>query len=1270
MSGTSLTIEQALHCAKCNAKATIVEECTDVAFSPDEVVLIKCPIPKCRQKPWFYCKSCKKKQRTMGLLTHATRNSHIEAHAIAYPNPNPPPRVDDGAASPVPAFAFPGNDYETANADMAIDDTAMHDAVLEFVEDEMLVNNETLDDDFAQTYVNDGDPSLMDVVTLPETHAGIFNQFPVHSNSVGNEWLLEEFDATKRANPQSLGQCFGRPELQRLKNFWVAELGTGPGRCGGGLMYLAARAFQQTKDSQLNPERYPEYPEAKWHFESMIQYQSMTEKQRLRNSRLLEVITDFVPPESFFKHSHVPKYKELGKYYGGSGQHSMWNNLPTPTAIEVDGVAYVGPRAIVAYAMANGVPVDKILIRNPRIANPSWKPEDDPDPEFLTIKVEELKQCRKSIKWMNSIRENYYDAPFSNLGAPNEPAVGCVVITSFKDGFGASSVKTNRDSIDAKSCTVSPAMEEINSVNNTFPVAIGLKKAKGWETVERMWTKEIAELTGVTEPTYFYHGPTEKVLPWFLKDFAVIADRAERPGLTGSLGFGSDTHRCFTVSGKIQTPSAKVKDVHKFIERERKRKGHNTTKFGWSDKFISKEGKHNGAFFPACGNCRKKGLRKLGLKFRNDSDVPESTDPCPHCLNWELMAKNPLVSLDFPVHDDYPSRFTEGSPVPPPEGRNIFTEEKGHKLPFVQLDWALMIQACKFAFYQASRPKRAWTKAQTMMYLKYCGVSLVLAESLHNIAKACATAKHQDSVDYDDADGVFEFKFPGPWLAKQLCMRDYIEAIMHQLFLGVAESNFEIGTKFLSKNPAAAKMSHAPFLQCLQKLITDLRPFMLSWLLAYPLTGKKGKLGTGSWVSENWIFFIRVSQFVFGWCTREYDSASKYGVDDLSRMVIAYHAFVARCLTHNGIDDALIAETELYMKEFLSAVREFDIRVRYEKLNKPTKKPSERKGTEAWWLKPNYMSLCNLISMMLLIGPLVLWWDGGGKGERFIQMVKPHIQRGVRDDVRAFFVTLLEKLYQVKQMELLDKRYSGKEAPNHTESDAVIDILGEIADLLLPPDEDTTTVTDDEHETTLSDDDEDKEIKNTEVNDAFFTASETHGMTKKKTIYMYRNERHLDEAIADTKPLAGIVEVLTADDGKTAFEFRIVYRKPVKQLARRRVRFDDANGVYFNGMWCAPIVVDKEECVEPIESSTQIQTDAKLSGVAIPLQYIYGEGHEHSKKYCVITNWWKYRTDSGSYSLPSLDPALYDAEFELADNSVEKDDEPVEVRGGNEYAEI
>ena len=41
------------------------------------------------------------------------------------------------------------------------------------------------------------------------------------------------------------------------------------------------------------------------------------------------------------------------------------------------------------------------------------------------------------------------------------------------------------------------------------------------------------------------------------------------------------------------------------------------------------------------------------------------------------------------------------------------------------------------------------------------------------------------------------------------------------------------------------------------------------------------------------------------------------------------------CLTHNDIDDALIVETELYMKECLSAVRDFDIRVRYDNAMQP-----------------------------------------------------------------------------------------------------------------------------------------------------------------------------------------------------------------------------------------------------------------------------------------------------------------------------------------------
>jgi hypothetical protein len=54
-----------------------------------------------------------------------------------------------------------------------------------------------------------------------------------------------------------------------------------------------------------------------------------------------------------------------------------------------------------------------------------------------------------------------------------------------------------------------------------------------------------------------------------------------------------------------------------------------------------------------------------------------------------------------------------------------------------------------------------------------------------------------------------------------------------------------------------------------------------------------------------------------------------------------------------------------------------------------------------------------------------------------------------------------------------------------------------------------------------------------------------------------------------------------------------------------------------------------------------LQTIAKLSAVAIPVWYVIGKNHKNSHKYCVITNWWKYRMADSSYQLPRLDPNMY-----------------------------
>ena len=233
------------------------------------------------------------------------------------------------------------------------------------------------------------------------------------------------------------------------------------------------------------------------------------------------------------------------------------------------------------------------------------------------------------------------------------------------------------------------------------------------------------------------------------------------------------------------------------------------------------------------------------------------------------------------------------------------------------------------------------------------------------------------------------------------------------------------------------------------------------------------------------------------------------------------------------------------------------------------------------------------------------------------------------------------------QLGLLEKLYGLDDGKNNdNQVITVADIIGEIADMLIPLDEEeesstgeTSTLSDDE-----DDEDDDDEEENVHSSDACFSTNEMLGMAKKKTIYVYRNEKQVDEAISAKKPLAGIVEV-TKSNGKTAFEFQIVFRKPVKQFACRRVEFDDADGVLFHGMWCSPMAV-KEEIVQTTESFAEIQSLAKLAAVAIPLWYVIGKGHPNSNKYCVITNWWKYRMSDGWYRLPTLDASLYGTAFQ------------------------
>ena len=196
--------------------------------------------------------------------------------------------------------------------------------------------------------------------------------------------------------------------------------------------------------------------------------------------------------------------------------------------------------------------------------------------------------------------------------------------------------------------------------------------------------------------------------------------------------------------------------------------------FGWSDPFVCKGSGINGAIFPSCTNCRRANLEGLGMHFpkqkkRKNSSARANTS-CTACCDWELLPRDATKAsmLEFPAPSDYPTLATEGCPVVPPTGRDKFGDEI--KLPFIQLSWDVMKQGCRFAFFQASRAKKGWTKATTLSYLRFCGISKALAEELYMAAKECSKAKVQDSVDYTNQSGVGDFKFPAPWLSSEISL--------------------------------------------------------------------------------------------------------------------------------------------------------------------------------------------------------------------------------------------------------------------------------------------------------------------------------------------------------------------------------------------------------------------------------------------------------------------------------------------------------------------
>jgi hypothetical protein len=477
-----------------------------------------------------------------------------------------------------------------------------------------------------------------------------------------------------------------------------------------------------------------------------------------------------------------------------------------------------------------------------------------------------------------------------------------------------------------------------------------------------------------------------------------------------------------------------------------------------------------------------------------------------------------------------------------------------------------------------------------------------------------------------------------------------------------------------------------------QELLKALTKFNLSWLLAFPFSGKK--LTTGTWVSENWLAWIRISKIAYGFCIQRGIDDERLGGNDLLRMVTSFTALIARILSHAPSTSRTTELQEAILKEFLSSIRELDIRTRYNQM-KGSGRPSSSRGDDAaeggshdkemlWWLKSNYVSTLNLARTIQHIGPLINFWDGGGKGERYIQEIKPHIPRGIRDG-KLFFVRLMEKVYKLDCLKKIEgsipekdlktglvlksncddddsNDYSTLSSLPSLESQLGLEVelelrmsLSEESELTEfighppqhpppppppPPPAPVRIVEEDDGDsntTSILPPAEDMVESDTDDFDPWTTPMEADQMSKARTFYIYKNLQTLEMSLEQHEPITGVVSLLEDKP-----QFFVVYRMGRHLLNWKMVEFNDDAGVHVFGMWYAEIVLLDTELAAPANIKLLTQT-AKMSAMAIPLHYCVEPKNmvDDQNKYCVITNWWRERDQDGGYCFPKLSFSYY-----------------------------
>jgi len=415
-------------------------------------------------------------------------------------------------------------------------------------------------------------------------------------------------------------------------------------------------------------------------------------------------------------------------------------------------------------------------------------------------------------------------------------------------------------------------------------------------------------------------------------------------------------------------------------------------------------------YLPPCTSCTKKLL--------NFPNYLQEQSKCENCLLWNHSRKCKMSEYNPPL--DYPIDLI------PSDG----------KLQSVELSFDMLNKVVEYASQKFEQGD--WTEKQLSSYVNSCGINragcLKIIEHCHNkmsydFIRDNVTNSESTllKLDFDKDPAKYSHWRGGPFWKSNLNLYQFVDVLMHLLFLWITKSTREIILHWITDTKRING-----YKKFANSIFYHIAEMSLDWCKL--IVAKSG------WVSDNYIAFARVCKWFYlpivefhikeeykepitsinKWYTkmcRDWLEAHGYSsndninemrnrikhykndtsnppklvksvcssTQDINHLIGSLLAMISSIM-RNEVTDASINRVEREIKVFLTYLH--IVQNNFEDNDDNGRK---KKRIPYWLSRYNHMSLLNIPTHMKRFGPMINLWEGSNQGEGYLRFVKPKI---------------------------------------------------------------------------------------------------------------------------------------------------------------------------------------------------------------------------------------------------------------------------------------